>query len=62
MKPKGELLEALRGLALWPAWGTAYRLTGASNLVVFPDRLQPGSGLTLYDPDGLLSLSLAGSQ
>lgn len=42
-------------------WVPSARLIGASNLVVFPERLQAGSSLTLYDPDRLLSVWVVGS-
>lgn len=32
MRPREELLEALRGLVLSPAQGTAYRLTGVKHM------------------------------
>lgn len=59
--PTQELGEAAYALGTVEAlWAPSARLEGASNLVVFPDRLHPGSHLTLYDPDGLLRLSVGG--
>lgn len=36
------------------------RLPGTSNLVVFPERMQIGSSLRLFDPEGLLQISILG--
>jgi RES domain-containing protein len=56
-----ELGEAAHGLGTVEAlWVPSARLEGARNLVVFPDRLRPGSCLTLYDPEGLLRLTREG--
>lgn len=40
-------------------WAPSAQLEGGVNLVVFPDRLKHGSNLRLYDPDGLISLSIS---
>lgn len=56
----GEAVYELGGVEA--LWAPSARLAGASNLVVFPDRLRAGSGLTLYDPDRLLSVSMSGPQ
>lgn len=67
MKPPKKLSEALRGQTVYELgsiealWVPSARLIGASNLVVFPERLQAGSSLTLYDPDRLLSVWVVGS-
>lgn len=61
--PTQDLGEAVYELGRVEAlWAPSARLRGGSNLVVFPSRLQTGSRLTLYDPEGLLSLSVSGPQ
>ncbi len=59
--PTQNLGEAAHELeSIEAMWVPSARLAGSLNLVVFPDRLKTGSSLTLYDPDGLLHLTLDG--